>query len=149
MRSVQKEMRKVLFTKATASTATLNSGSLAFPTDQDGGVFILEHGTGTGTTPTLDVAIQVSYDDGTTFLTAWRFAQVTTTAGTRRIVTSFRRVAEVGAESAVTDTGGALATNHPISNKIRILFTIGGTSPSYATLKVSFIGARSALGVSY
>jgi len=148
-RSVSRPYVTNLFSKTTATTATINSGALEMPTDLDGGVFILEHGTGTGTSPTLDVAIQVSPDEGTTWFTMFRFAQATTTAGTRRIIASFRRVAEAGAESAVADTGGALASNCPISRNIRILFTIGGTSPSYASLKVHFIGARSAMGASY
>lgn len=150
MRSVQQPYTRVLWDKTTATTATANSGTISdFPNDQDGGVFILEHGTGTGTSPTLDVSIQVTPDDGTTWFSMFRFAQVTTTAGTRRIITSFRRVAEAGAEAAVGATGGALATNCPISKKIRVLATIGGTSPSYATIKVWFIGAKSSLGAAY
>lgn len=139
----------LLWNKTTATTVDSNSGAIDFPADVDGGVFILEHGTGTGTTPTLDVSIQVSPDEGTTWFSMFRFAQVTTTAGTRRIITSFRRVAEAGAEAAVGTTGGALASNCPLSKKIRILADVGGTSPSYASIKVWFIGARSALGASY
>lgn len=147
-RSVQKPYQVLLYSGAVVIT-TANSGAIEFPVDQDGGVFILEHGTGTGTSPTLDVSIQATPDDGTTWFSMFRFAQVTTTAGTRRIITSFRRVAEAGGEAAVAATGGALATNCPISRKVRVLATIGGTSPSYATIKVWFIGARSALGESY
>lgn len=149
MRNLQHPYVATLWSKTTATTATANSGAIDFPADLDGGVFILEHGTGTGTTPTLDVAIQVTTDDGTTWFSMYRFAQVTTTAGTRRIIASFRRVAEAAAEAVVADTGGALAANCPISKKIRILATIGGTSPSYASIKVHFVGARSALGAGY
>jgi len=148
-RSTQNPYTTILWNKTTATTATANSGTLEIPSDLDGGVFLLTHGTGTGTSPTLDVSIQVTDDDATTWYSMFRFAQVTTTAGVRRIIVSFRRLAEAGAEVAVAATGGALAANCPVSRKIRVLATIGGTSPSYATILVSFIGAKSAAGASY
>lgn len=126
-----------------ARTATGNSGAILFPTDQVGGEFIVNITAASGTSPTLDLAIQVTPNDGTTFFTQWRFSQ-STGAEAQRIITTFRRVAEVGAETAIADTGGALANNAPITRKIRVLWTIGGTNPSF-TFAVYFIGDRGTL----
>lgn len=117
-------------------TATGNSGTVDLPMAASY-MFILDIAAGTGTTPTCDVAIQVSPDDGTTWYTTSRYAQATTAA-----VKSFKMIrnglawGEAGFVQAIADTGGALDKNCIFTRKVRILYTVGGTNPSYPTLKV-------------
>lgn len=132
-----------------ARTATDNSGAINFPiTDFPGGKFRLECTAASGTSPTLDVAIQTTPDDGTTWITCWRFAQTTDDAD--RELTTFWALGADGStdldaeRAALATTGGALSLPTPISDKIRVVWTIGGTTPSF-TFSVFFIPFR-ALG---
>jgi hypothetical protein len=147
MRSVQHPYDAILVASA-AKTATGNSGNIDFPDDLDGALFIGDATTVTGTSPTMDLSIEVTPDRGTTFYEVFRFAQFTA-AVKQQLIVSFRRLAEAGAVRTVTQGGtGALNANCPISKIIRIKWTIGGTNPSF-TFAVACIGARGALGVSY
>jgi len=122
-----------LVNRSTATTVTGNSGALDIPQDASY-MFILDIAAGTGTSPTADIAIQVSPDDGTTWYTTARFAQVTGSA-----VKSYKMVrnglawGEAGYVQAIADTGGAVDKNFIMTRKVRILWTIGGTNPSFAT----------------
>lgn len=127
---------------ATALAATANSGTLDFPVDMVGGSFILDRGLGTGTSPTIDVALQISPDGGTTWYTFSRFAQQTTTAAVQVKICSFRPTNVAALVFTSADTGGVLENNMPMTGKIRVLATVGGTNPSYATVNVWFIGWR-------
>ena len=121
---------------ATTVTATGNSGWIDCPVASTY-MFILDLAAGTGTTPTIDIAIQVSPDDGTTAYTVGRFAQATTAAvKSYKMVRNGLAYGEAGYVQAIADTGGAVDKNFVMTRKVRILYTVGGTNPSYATLKV-------------
>lgn len=95
-------------------------------------------GTGTGTSPTLDISLQHTPDGGTTWLIApIRFAQQTTTGlSTMMIFKTKLGESEVALNQATAATGGTLAKNFvPSSMSWRLTATIGGTNPSYATIK--------------
>lgn len=143
-RSVQRQYTANLLASA-ARTITGTSSAINFPTDLDGGIFILDVTAVTATTPTLNVRIDISMGDATpTWYQAFRFAQVTAVS-VRRLSVTFRRFAEAGAEAAITNTGTtAIATNCPVTDSIRFGWTIGGTSPSF-TFAVWFVGVRAAL----
>jgi hypothetical protein len=127
-----------LLLNAATVIATGNSANFTLPV-ADGYKFTMEvSGTISGTTETLDMAIQTSPDGGTTFYDTWRFTQVTTTAVTRDLVVQpIQGRGEAGSDTAVTAGGtGSVATNKPFTNPCRLRYTIAGTSPSYAVVKV-------------
>lgn len=100
-------------------------------------------GTGTGTSPTLDASLQHSPDGGTTWLIApIRWAQQTTTGlDSIQVFRTGLGQNEVALNQAVAATGGTLAKNFvPSSMSWRLTCTIGGTSPSYATVKLYLSG---------
>jgi hypothetical protein len=125
---------KLLVNQATV-TATGNSGNVDLPV-AGSYVFILDLAAGTGTSPTIDIAIQ-NTPDNSTYYTVSRFAQATTVA-----VKSFKMLrnglalGEAGFVQAIADTGGAVDKNVVFTKKIRVLWTVGGTNPAYATLKL-------------
>jgi hypothetical protein len=122
-----------------AIAATANSGAINMPV-APAYAWIVEAVTPTGTSPTLDVALQITPDNGTTWWSVSRFAQITT-ATTRLIkVHSNGPVAgQAAAVSTIADTGGVLESNFPVTPTMRVLATIGGTNPAYATFKVWLI----------
>ena len=128
---------KQVLNAATVAT-TGNSGTSGF--DMPIGpayMFVMDIAAGTGTSPTADVAIQISPDDGTTWWTVSRWAQVTTAAVVSyKMVRNGLAVGEVGFVQAIADTGGAVDKDFLMTRKARILYTIGGTNPAFATLKV-------------
>lgn len=140
-----------LLSAATVTSATVVNGTAVdFPTDLDCGTFYLAVTAPTGTTETLDVEIQVSPDNGTTYFKRWKFTQVTTAAISYAIDVAFARVTEAGAITTVTPlaatalAGAALNVNCACPRKVRVSYCCGGTSPSYATVKVFFVGHRNA-----
>lgn len=124
-----------------ARTSTSYSDVIDFPDNLSDLSFYLISGAGTGTSPTLDVAIEVTVDDGTTFIPRFKFTQVTTGAVKYVIDVKASRTAEAGAHSTLAYTGSAVAANAPISKKIRVYWTVGGTNPSF-TFAVYCIGNR-------
>jgi hypothetical protein len=129
---------KMNLVASAARTADGTSGAIELVSGLHSGVFILDGGTVTGTSPTLDLGIQVSPDNGTTFFTMWRFAQVTT-AVKRRLAVKFV-VADAGSEALIDSadpTGGALSVGVPITKWIAVRWNIGGTNPSF-TFAVHF-----------
>lgn len=133
-----------------ARTATGNSGALNLPKASSHLFIVNVSATPTGTSPTLDVAIQVSHDEGTTFHSILRFAQIAAPSGGQK---RFVRISgtgpgggEAGAEGAAADTGGAQAANIALSRKFRLLWTIGGTSPSYT---FAIFGLHTPCGTGY
>ncbi len=133
-RGLQKFSNTKIATGATVTTTT----SYAFTAPvADCYTIYLVTGTGTGTSPTLDMTLQHSPDGGTTWLIApIRSAQQTTTGlNTMFIFRTRLGENEVALNQAVAATGGTLAKNFtPSSNSWRLTFTIGGTNPSYATI---------------
>lgn len=137
-----------------ASTVAANATQTFSLPQADSYAFIADVGTITGTSPTFDICIQQSPDGGTTWYDWWRFAQITS-AAVRRITTQpMQGRGEAGAEAAIgtAGTGGALATNAPAvsnfsSGVFRVKITVGGTSPSAATIKIWVIAAPRATAV--
>ncbi len=117
---------------STTAAATGNSGTI----DAVWSVLpdlrlILDVTAASGTTPTLDVALQITPDLGTTWFPILRFAQQTAVAA-RQLEFSVRREAgQAASEAVVAATGGALAVNGVLSKNVRVLWTIGGTNPSF------------------
>lgn len=128
-----------------ARTADGNSGAVEVADDLHGGVFIVNVSASAGTSPTLDLAVEISPDEGTTFFTAFRFAQITAT-GTRRLAVRFAADG-TGSEASIPadPTGGALSAGCPITKNIRFRWNIGGTSPSF-TFAVHLVGQRLSSG---
>lgn len=120
-----------------ARTSTGNSGNLKNTSTYipvfNAAAFILDVTTVTGTTPLLDVAIETSVDGGTTWYMAWAYAQVTA-ASTLRLDVRDTGIGftEIGATSTITLSGTtAIVENTVITQDVRILWTIAGTSPSF------------------
>lgn len=133
-RNLQKPVLKTWLTvAATATTAT--SAALALPM-ADAYTVYFNVTTGSGTTPTLDIVFQTSFDGGTTYGNIpFRLTQIT---GTGVAAMTFRLglgVGEAGAESVgvVADTGGTLYKPCVFDpNFMKLKYTIGGTNPSFA-----------------
>lgn len=120
-----------LYRASSALAATANSGAVDWPSDIDSAVIVLDVTAVTGTSPTMDVAIQCSPDDGTTFYTVARFAQNTGTVTLAKTFLTHQGDGTAAAVLTVADTGGVLESNIPFTNQIRFLYTIGGTNPSF------------------
>lgn len=132
-----KPINQTLVASATY-TADTNSSAVELKLG-DSYTIHLKSDAGTGTTPQLDVAMQWTPDDGTTWYFApIRFAQVGGTASQQEI--TFRPTLdahEAAWHSAVGATGGSLAKNFVPSRKVRFVFTVTGTGPSFANVIVS------------
>jgi hypothetical protein len=141
-----KPFSKLCYSATAALTATANSGKIDWPNDIVGGSFILDVGAGTGTSPTLDVALQVSPNPDAvtpTWYTFSRYVQHTTAASIQAKICSFRPQQVAALVFTVADTGGVLENNMPQTGALRVLLTVGGTNPSYALpVSVWFIGWR-------
>jgi hypothetical protein len=122
---------------ATAATiATITGTSFALPI-ADSYTAILDVGAATGTTPTLDVAFQHSPDNGTHWYTFAKFAQVTALGQRSLIFTPSVAFSQAASEQAIANTGTAVAINSPIVySNVRVLATVGGTTPSFATINL-------------
>jgi len=110
--------------------ATFTSAVIEIPLGESY-AFYLQVTAASGTSPTLDMAIQVTPDNGTTFYTAARFAQMTGVAIRRLQIQPMMGRGEAGTESVIADTGGALNANTIITRKIKYKATIAGTNPSF------------------
>lgn len=137
MPGFQEPLTKALVASGTR-TVTSNSGTLTVELC-DSYEFIVQATLNSGTTPTMDVAIQITPDDGTTWFTAFRFAQITATSSRRLRIQPMQGRGEAGTEGAIADTGGALNANGIVTRKIRVLFTTGGTNPNF-TVAVWMLG---------
>ena len=119
---------------STTYTATTSSALLTLPL-ADSYSFILDTTAASGTSPTMDVAIQINPDGaGTTMYSVLRFAQVTGTNQQRITVQPIQGRGEAGTQAALADTGGAASANQPLTSKIKVKFTLGGTSPSFTAI---------------
>jgi len=141
---------KFIVAAGTVVAATSNSAVITLPL-ADSYAFVLSVTAAAGTTETLDAAIQITPDGGTTWFDWFRFAQVTTSAVTRRLVVQpLQGRGEAGTETAITAAGtGALNANAPFpgSNmQIRFAYTISGTAPSY-TLGIAMVAQTRATAV--
>ena len=119
-----------------AATVTTTGSAVVDLPAADVYTFILSMGTATGTSPTCDVVIQNTPDGGTTYVnTALKFTQGTGTASAIQITVPQSRNM-VTASNAVAATGSLLSKDTVLSQRVRFLYTIGGTNPSYATITV-------------
>jgi len=119
-----------------AVTATGNSAVFNLPV-ADSYTFYTVASSVTGTSPTLDIVYQSSYDGGTTFVNLpWRHTQLTAAATLVMTVRLGLGVGEVASEQAAAATGGTLAKPAvpPSLGKMRLGYTAGGTSPSFTLL---------------
>lgn len=135
---------RLLLTSTTAA-ATSQTSAIVVPAEWVGGKFYFDVSAASGTTPTLDFAIETTYDDGTTWIVCWRSAQITSAAD-YEIQTYFAMPIDGGTayqagRVALAATGGVISLPTPIADKIRIKYTIGGTNPSF-TFAVYFIPWR-------
>jgi hypothetical protein len=129
------------FPIATATTATVTGASFALPI-ADSYTAIVDVGTATGTSPTLDVAFQHSPDGGTSWYTFAKFAQITATGQRSLIFTPQVAMNQAASEQAIANTGSAVTINSPVVyTNVRVLATVGGTTPSFATIKLWVICA--------
>lgn len=103
---------------SSARTASGNSGGVGLAVDGASKVAVGVSVTAVdGVTPTLDVALQWSHDDGVTWLPA-------------QAADSFTQVTAVAGEVKVFDVKGPL---------LRAAYTIAGTTPSF-TFSVTAVG---------
>lgn len=99
----------------------------------------LEVTAASGTSPTCDVVLQTSLDNGTTWKDLpIRWTQKTTTSAGVPEWIVFRLGLgqnEVALAQVTADTGGQLAKNCLFDpDQLRVKFTIGGTNPSFTFL---------------
>lgn len=124
------------FPATSATTSTVTGSSFALPI-ADSYKFIVDVGAVTGTSPTLDVAFQESPDNGVHWYTFAKFAQITATGQRSLIFTPQVAVNQAASEQAIANTGAAVAINAPIFyGNVRVLATVGGTTPSFATINL-------------
>lgn len=125
----------------TATTATVTGAAFQLPI-ADSYTAIVDVGAATGTSPTLDVAFQHSPNNGTTWYTFAKFAQITAVGQRSLIFTAQVAMNQAASEQAIANTGAAVAINSPIIySNVRILATVGGTTPSFATINLWVICA--------
>jgi len=127
-------------------TATGNSANIDARWSQLPDIrLILDVTAASGTSPTLDVALQVTPDGGTTFFTVQRFAQATAVTARQLEFSTFRHAGQAASEAIVADTGGALAVNGILSKIVRFRWTITATTPSF-TFAIYLVGGQAGSG---
>ena len=132
--------KAIVLLSAAARTTTATSSSFSVPPGVVAVTFLTDQNTVTGTSPTLDISIEVSPDNSTWFGVA-RFTQQT--AASER----FQTLHFIGSESLsqthstnlLGSEGAEVAATGGVSNAlimcpppyIRAIATIGGTNPSF------------------
>lgn len=114
-------------------TSTTTSSVTALPLS-DVYTVVFDVGTVSGTSPTCDIVMQVSYDKGTTYINApLRSAQITATGVHWNVFRGGLGWGEAAATQAgVADTGGAVNKNFVFDPQyVKFKATIAGTSPSF------------------
>lgn len=131
---------RVLDTQTTLTTTTTTKFTLGLSESYR---FILEvSGTISGTTEVLDAYIETSVDGGTTYYPVGKFTQATTAAINQAM--TLRPGLGVTAGAVTTITRTAAATAFAVDGALdptnmRVNYVVGGTSPSYGTVKLSVI----------
>lgn len=115
----------------TSSTAT----AFVMPEGCDTYCLLIYVSAVSGTSPTADFVIQTSPDGGTTYVNMPLRSTQLTVAGQNWLV--FKQGLggnEVALESPAASTGGTLAKNCVFDpTKMKLAYTLGGTSPSFTT----------------
>ena len=117
-----------------AKTATFN-GATQTNYDARGVAILVVLGAVSGTTPTLNMQLQWSPDGGTWLNYGPPTGNLTTTGQTAAILVYPTNISQAaGATPANLATGAAvtLAVNAPLPRTWRLVYTIGGTTPSFA-----------------
>jgi hypothetical protein len=117
---------------ATTTSSVLNLNNA------DAYAIVFDASSVTGTSPTCDIVMQVSYDKGTTYINApLRSAQITSAGVHWNVMRRGLGWGEAAlTQAGVADTGGALNKNFVFDPAyVKFKATIGGTNPSF-TLKV-------------
>lgn len=131
--------KEITFLAAAARTTTATSASIGIPEGTRSIMFIADMNTVSGTSPTLDISVEITNDQGTTWFGVSRFTQITAAAerfltqpffgenvtGTEGVTEGNWEMAEAAA------TGGALIQPCVVPSFMRVVATIGGTSPSF------------------
>lgn len=129
---------------SSARTTSTNSGNLkdtaaAIPASEAVAFLLSVTANAGGGAPLLDVSIDTSPDGGTTWFLAYKFAQVTTSAGLRRINvrTTGIGIAEAGTEASVALTTTAATSNNTVlSPDVRVRWELTGAASPSATFAV-------------
>lgn len=118
---------------STAHTSTEASSVFAMPVGADTYQILLYYTAVSGTSPTCDAVLQSSPDNGTTYINLpIRGTQVTAAGQDYFVFKLGLGNNEVALESPAASTGGTLAKNCIFDpKKMKVLFTLGGTSPSF------------------
>jgi len=135
--------RVLLDTTSVITTGQVNGTAFAWPADIDYGTFYFDFAYTSGAT-TLDVAIEVSPDGGTTWFKRIAPTQFATTSIKYAIDHNFSHHT-VGAIATVTQNSttlltGALVADCPFPKDVRVSYQGGGTQ--VVTIKVWFVGRR-------
>lgn len=121
------------YQKLASGTVTATGSSAVFTMPwADAYRLVLVTSAASGTTPTLDAVLQDTPDGGTTWVNLpLRFTQ-STAAGSSYIIFKPIGFSDAASGGVVAATGGSLAANTPIAVKqVRLLYTVGGTTPSF------------------
>lgn len=95
----------------------------------------LSTGTGTGTSPTLNVYVQTLLPDGLTWTDLVSFTQATTSA-TTQVASIITQVAAPYTKTDASLAAASLKATH-MGSTWRVKIVIGGSSPSYATISLT------------
>lgn len=126
-------------------TASAEVAQFEMPNDITDVRIVVTVTVASGTTPTLDVLLQITGDDGLTwFYSGNKFLQQTA-ASTRQIILSRAMGAGQTASEAPGDNpaigAAAAAVNGPVSRRCRLFGLVGGTTPSF-TINAFLLGNR-------
>jgi hypothetical protein len=140
--SIQPVTRQIvtgLVVAAPMSTPLFN-----IPNDLQEMRLVIQVTAASGTTPTLDAALQDSPDQGTTWIyTGNKFAQMIAVDMRQISLSRLRQASQAAAEfsgNVPAIAAAAAAASGPIARQARINFQTGGTTPSF-TVNVFLIGS--------
>ena len=131
-------VNQTLFSGTTVTASTTGDGTntgATIPVDTFTSCLLyLTTGTGTGTSPTLNVYLQTLLPDNTTWTDLIAFTQATT-AATTQVATVVSQIAAPYTKTDAALAAGSLKATH-MGSMWRVKVVIGGTNPSYATIKL-------------
>ena len=117
-----------------AKTATGNGATIA-NVGNKGVAIVVNMGAVTGTTPTCVIKVQGSADGGTTW---YDVPGATTASLTATGVFGITIYPGIAVTAGTTTTGTAATANMPLPRTWRIVWTIGGTTPSFTITNVQY-----------
>lgn len=132
------DRRKLVTQQDIVASGTSNE----FGTEQfDFVTAFLKVGTATGTSPTLDVRLQTSYDGGVTWVDVAASAQITTSNDEgNHVIQNYPFDADGGGDVAAVTTDGSLTAatykTWRLGSRCRLKWTIGGSDTPTIPLEV-------------